>query len=121
MVPRADVRRRSHTSAELRSMSASPKVAPPDSPVAPARRTRTELPSVKRADRAQSKEDAMKPARSVELKTELKAISLILFGLFLAAALVAVGIATARSGFDATGTVGFIGRVLVEPLVWLFG
>src|SRR4051812_32463970 len=106
-------------SADLRLMT-SPKVAPPEPPATPPRRPRAERPSAKRGDRSTMDEPAT-PTRTVELKSELKAISLILFGLFLAAALVAVGVATARSGFDATGTVGFIGRVLVEPLVWLFG
>jgi DNA segregation ATPase FtsK/SpoIIIE, S-DNA-T family len=85
----------------------------------PSRRTKGErsgTPAV-----AHSANAGLDQPRTVELKAELKAISLMLFGLFLAAALLAVGISTARSGYDARGAVGFIGRVLVEPLVWLFG
>src|SRR3954469_6288987 len=100
-------------------MSASPKIAPPDVPITPPRRPRSERPNT-RADGVTAKGQD-KPPRSVALNAELKAISLLLFGLFLAAALIAVGISTARSGFDATGTVGLVGRVIVEPLVWLLG
>ncbi len=96
-------------------MAASQKPLPPD---APAPR--------KRAPRAQAPEqseliDPVKAARRAELARELKAIALILFGLFLAAALTAVGIASLRAGYNATGTVGFIGKIIVQPIVWLFG
>jgi S-DNA-T family DNA segregation ATPase FtsK/SpoIIIE len=64
---------------------------------------------------------AAMPSRPVELKRELTAIALLLFGIFLAGALAAVGVASLRAGYNATGAVGLIGRVLVEPIVWLFG
>jgi S-DNA-T family DNA segregation ATPase FtsK/SpoIIIE len=55
------------------------------------------------------------------LKRELQAIALILFGLFLACALLAVGVASGRANYNPSGAVGFFGRILVEPLVWLVG
>src|SRR6476620_9170449 len=98
-------------------MAASPKVLPPETP-APAPR--------RRAPRAVEAgvEDAVaaaKSARRAELIRELQGIALLLFGLFLAGAFTAVGVASLRTGFNATGTVGLIGNVLVTPLVWLFG
>jgi S-DNA-T family DNA segregation ATPase FtsK/SpoIIIE len=65
--------------------------------------------------------DAARAAKRAELVREIKAIALLLFGLFLAGAFTAVGIASLRAGFNANGTVGFIGNVLVRPLVWMFG
>jgi S-DNA-T family DNA segregation ATPase FtsK/SpoIIIE len=65
--------------------------------------------------------DQVKAARRAELVRELQGIGLILFGLFLAAALAAVGFASLRNGFNATGAVGAIGKILVRPIVLLFG
>src|SRR3954470_4562631 len=98
-------------------MAASPKLAPPESP-APTPR--------KRAPRPQASEQvdpvaAVKAAKRAELVRELKGIALILFGLFLAAALASVGFASLRDGFNANGAVGVIGNILVQPIVWLFG
>ncbi|HET9425932.1 MAG TPA: DNA translocase FtsK [Gemmatimonadaceae bacterium] len=93
-------------------MSAAPKVAPPDTP-APRRRA-------PRAEAAVMPEDVA-PSRSAELRREVKAIALILFGIFLAGALIAVGVASLRAGYNASGAVGLVGRILVEPIVWLFG
>ncbi|MEO5568089.1 MAG: DNA translocase FtsK 4TM domain-containing protein, partial [Gemmatimonadaceae bacterium] len=95
-------------------MSASPKVAPPEAPAPRRRAPRADKPQVIAAE-------AAPPSRSAELKRELSAIALILFGLFLAGALLAVGVASLRDGYNATGTIGVIGRILVEPIVWLFG
>src|SRR3954463_8008204 len=95
-------------------MSAFSKVAPPEPP-APRRRQPARLEPVDDAP------DAGKVAKTSELARELKAIGLILFGLFLAGALLAVGLSTATAGFNPSGSVGFIGRILVEPLVYLFG
>jgi DNA segregation ATPase FtsK/SpoIIIE, S-DNA-T family len=102
-------------------MSASPKIAPPDAPITRPRASTSGDQNRKPAKMPKGRSVDAEPRRGGELKNELKAISLLLFGLFLAAALLAVGISTARSGYDATGAVGFIGRILVEPLVWLFG
>ena len=87
-------------------MAASPKLAPPE-PSAPTPR--------KRAPRSPSPEqvdpvDAVKAAKRAELVRKLKGIGLILFGLFLAAALAAIGFASLRNGFNASGTVGLTGR-----------
>jgi S-DNA-T family DNA segregation ATPase FtsK/SpoIIIE len=98
-------------------MAASPKLAPPESP-APAPRKRAPKPVVSEQQQAV---DAVKAARRAELARELNGIALILFGLFLAAALTAVGFATLRDGFNANGAVGVIGKILVQPLVWMFG
>ena len=96
-------------------MAASQKPLPPDAPAPRKRAPRAQAP-------AQSELiDAAKAARRAELAREVKAIALILFGLFLAGALTAVGVASLRSGFNATGTVGVIGNILVQPLVWMFG
>jgi DNA segregation ATPase FtsK/SpoIIIE, S-DNA-T family len=95
-------------------MSASPKLSPPDQPT-----------PRKRAPRPQAVEapagDPIKAAKRAELVRELKAIGLILFGLFMAGALAAVGYASWQNGFNAVGTVGFIGKIIVQPLVWFFG
>src|SRR5262245_6819577 len=98
-------------------MAASSKLAPPESP-SPAPRKRAPKPA---APTQVDVVDAVKAARRAELVRELKGIGLILFGLFLAGALAAVGIASLRNGFNANGTVGVIGSILVEPIVWMFG
>src|SRR3954471_21975090 len=95
-------------------MSASPKVAPPEAP-ATRRKPRAESQPAPEAERAAP------PPRRQELVREIKGIALLLFGLFLAGALASVGFAALRSGFNASGSVGFIGKILVEPLVWLVG
>src|SRR4051812_2722376 len=96
-------------------MSASPKVAPPEAP-APRRKPRAEIPPVQADESA-----AAGASRRQELVREIKGIALLLFGLFLAGALASVGFAALRAGFNATGSVGFIGKILVEPLVWFVG
>ena len=100
-------------------MAASQKPAPPEAP-APPRRRAPRADATARADAGDAPSTAA-PSRSAELRRELKAIALILFGLFLAGALAAVGFASLRAGYNATGAVGLIGRILVEPIVWLFG
>src|SRR5258708_39678107 len=103
-------------------MSASQKVATRDVPI-----SRRRVPSNSaRLDSAQG--DALAagsesgaPQRRTELKRELQAIVLLLFGLFLADARVAVGIAAARAHCNSSAAVAVIGRLLVEPLVWLLG
>src|SRR5689334_20787193 len=97
-------------------MPASPKLAPPP-PESPAPRKRPPRPQPVE----QRPEDLIKAAKRAELFRELKAIGLVLFGLFLAGALASVGVASLREGYNATGTVGFIGNILVQPIVWLFG
>lgn len=102
-------------------MSASPKVAPPELPVARRRVSRLANQEGLRPD---ARPVASQPNAHVhrrELRRELQAIALILFGLFLAGALIAVGVASARAHFNPSGAVGFVGQILVEPLVWLFG
>jgi S-DNA-T family DNA segregation ATPase FtsK/SpoIIIE len=96
---------------------AAPKLAPPESP-APTPRKRAPKPVV---PGEQEIADAVKAAKRAELAREIKGIALILFGLFLAAALAAVGFASLRNNFDANGTVGVIGNILVRPIVWMFG
>jgi S-DNA-T family DNA segregation ATPase FtsK/SpoIIIE len=98
-------------------MAASPKTLPPETP-APAPRRRA--PRVVEAG-AVNAVDAAKSAKRAELVREAQGIALLLFGLFLAGAFTAVGVASLRTGFNATGTVGLIGNVLVTPLVWIFG
>jgi S-DNA-T family DNA segregation ATPase FtsK/SpoIIIE len=68
-----------------------------------------------------SVEEQVTAAKRAELMRELKGIGLILFGLFLAAALAAIGFASLRNGFNATGAVGVVGKILVRPIVLLFG
>jgi hypothetical protein len=97
-------------------MPALPKLAPPPSEP-PAPRKRAPRPPAPE----QAPQDLIKAAKRAELIRELKAIGLLLFGLFLAGALASVGFASLRDGYNATGTVGFIGKILVQPLVWLFG
>jgi S-DNA-T family DNA segregation ATPase FtsK/SpoIIIE len=94
-------------------MSASPKVAPPETPT-PRRRPRAEAAPA-------AAEGTPVSLRRQELIREIKGIALLLFGLFLAGALASVGFAALRAGFNATGSVGFVGKILVEPLVWLVG
>src|ERR1043165_1582364 len=102
-------------------MSAFAKVAPPDAP-SPKRR------APKREDAGMSSDAAnddpavlAKRARRAELKRELQAIALLLFGLFLGGALAVTGIARLRTGYNPSGAVGVVGWLLVEPLVWLVG
>src|SRR4051812_39635015 len=97
-------------------MAASPKLAPHEPPM-PTPRKRAPKPVAREDETA----DPKHAAKRAELARELKGIALILFGLFLAAALAAVGLASLRTGFNASGTVGIIGSVLVQPIVWLFG
>jgi S-DNA-T family DNA segregation ATPase FtsK/SpoIIIE len=96
-------------------MPASPKLAPPDAP-APKKRAPRPQPVAEL-----TAEDKVRAAKRAELVRELKGIGLLLFGLFLAAALAAVGFASLRDGFNANGAVGIIGKILVQPIVWLFG
>jgi hypothetical protein len=96
-------------------MPASPKLAPPEAP-APKKRAPRPQPVAEL-----TAEDKVRAAKRAELVRELKGIGLLLFGLFLAAALAAVGFASLRDGFNANGAVGIIGKILVQPIVWLFG
>jgi S-DNA-T family DNA segregation ATPase FtsK/SpoIIIE len=98
-------------------MAASPKLAPP-APETPAPKKRAPKPVAATEQRVV---DPVRAAKRAELVRELRAIGLILFGLFLAGALASVGAASLRDGYNATGTVGFIGKILVQPIVWLFG
>src|SRR3954453_5977923 len=99
-----------------------PKIAPPapEAPLTPRRRTARADASAKKTDKAAAPATET-PSRSAELMCELKAIALILFGLFLAGALIAVGVSSLRAGYNASGAVGVIGKILVQPIVWLFG
>jgi S-DNA-T family DNA segregation ATPase FtsK/SpoIIIE len=96
-------------------MSASPKLAPPEAPAPRKRAPRPPAPDQSPLI------DPAKAARRAELLRELQGIGLLLFGLFLAGALAAVGVASLRAGFNADSTVGAIGKILVQPIVWLFG
>jgi len=55
------------------------------------------------------------------LKRELQAIALLLFGVFLAAALAAFALATLRAPVDLRASVGSVGGFLARPLVAFFG
>ena len=98
-------------------MAASPKLAPSEAP-APTPR--------KRAPRSASPDqtevvDAVKSARRAELVRELKGIALILFGLFLAAALAAVGFAALRNGFNANGAFHYFGWDATNNILYASG
>ena len=58
---------------------------------------------------------------SSSLKRELVGIALSLFSVFLAAALIAFAIAQVRSGVRVEASVGWVGRILADPLVTFFG
>ncbi len=55
------------------------------------------------------------------LKRELTAIALLLLAVFLAGALLVLGLAQLRSGVDVRANVGWVGAHLARPLVSLFG
>src|SRR5438477_4185216 len=58
---------------------------------------------------------------SPTLKRELLGIALLLFAVFLAGSLGALGNATLRSGTDVRAVVGPVGLYMAYPLVWLVG
>ena len=58
---------------------------------------------------------------STGLKRELSGIALLLFAVFLAAALTVLGAAALRSGIDVRSNVGWVGWYLARPLVALVG
>jgi DNA segregation ATPase FtsK/SpoIIIE, S-DNA-T family len=55
------------------------------------------------------------------LKRELTAIALLLLGVFLAGALLVLGLAQLRAGVDVSANVGWVGAHLARPLVALLG
>ena len=58
---------------------------------------------------------------SSSLKRELLGIALSLFSVFLAVALIAFAVAQVRSGVRVEASVGWVGKILADPLVKFFG
>src|SRR4051794_32262602 len=56
-----------------------------------------------------------------QVKREIFGIALLLFAVFLAGALVVLGLGQLRAGVDVQQNVGPIGYYLASPLVWLVG
>src|SRR4051812_11548880 len=115
MLPRMDGR-----FARRDSVKTSPS-APPSTPTPPSSRsTRTgkSRDSDPIAKNQPAAPDPEKAAKSAALKREFRAIALLLFGVFLAGAMVVYAIAESRTvGVDTTASIGWVGRWLVEPLV----
>src|SRR6185312_2794498 len=61
------------------------------------------------------------PVTGPSLKREILGIALLLFAVFLAGALGALGLATLKAGVSVQASVGFVGKYLAKPLVIGFG
>ncbi|HEY7394479.1 MAG TPA: hypothetical protein VH559_06530, partial [Gemmatimonadaceae bacterium] len=58
---------------------------------------------------------------STSLKREILGIVLLLFAVFLAAALISLALFQLRGGTSVEASVGFVGNMLAQPLVTFFG
>jgi S-DNA-T family DNA segregation ATPase FtsK/SpoIIIE len=58
---------------------------------------------------------------STSLKREILGIALLLFAIFLGGAFAALAVAQIRSGVSVEASVGFVGKILAQPLVSFFG
>ncbi|MFI5230021.1 MAG: DNA translocase FtsK 4TM domain-containing protein [Gemmatimonadales bacterium] len=64
---------------------------------------------------------SVEPLKRSSLTREVLGIALLLFAVFLAGALSALGLATLRANVSVQASVGTVGSILVRPLVALFG